>query len=91
MREFDATIRKVSDGRIVRHHQDCVSLAVQFPKKLDHGLFIRFVEISRRFVGQNQFRMIDQRTRDGHALLLASGQGPGKMLDAIGQAHTFKR
>jgi len=35
--------------------------------------------------------MIDQRARDGHALLLAAGELRGQMLDAIAEADAFER
>src|ERR1700753_4420733 len=35
--------------------------------------------------------MIDQRTRDGHALLLTAGKLRGKVLNAIAQADALER
>ena len=56
------------------HDQNGMPGVMQFVKQFqDHGL-VRFVEIARGLVGQNQFRLIDQRAGDGDALLLAAGK-----------------
>ena len=40
------------------------------------------VEVARRFVGQDELRMVGQRAGHGDALLLAGGELPGKMPQA---------
>ncbi len=72
--EVDATVRKTPNFGVVRHHQDRVSVGMQFAQKLNHGFGILFVEVSCGLVRKNQFRMIDQRSRYRHALLFAAGE-----------------
>src|SRR5712692_9981275 len=68
--EFDAAVREISDGLRVRNHENRVPGGVQLAQQFqDRGLVV-FIEIACRLIGQNEFRMIDQRARDGHALLL---------------------
>ena len=79
MRQLDAAVGELPDRRRVRHHQNRVPFGVQLAQQLDHDLLVGFVQISRRLVRENQFRMIDQRARHGHALLLAAGKLRGQM------------
>ena len=41
------------------------------------------VEIASGFIGQNDERIVDERTGDGDALLLAAGQLKGFMIEPI--------
>src|SRR5256885_4350894 len=77
--QFDAAVGLTRDVRVVRHHQNRVSGVVQFVENLEDDRFVGLVEISGGFVGKNNLRLIDQRTRDGHALLLAAGELRGEM------------
>ena len=80
MFQFHAAVGKISDGLRMRHYKNGVPGFMQFVKQFqDHGL-VRFVEIARGLVGQNQFRLIDQRPGDGDALLLAAGKLRGDVL-----------
>ena len=72
MLEIDSPVRQISDGRIVRDHHDGVFFAVQLLQQIDHNSLVHFVEISRRLIRKQQFRMIDERSRDRDALLLAA-------------------
>ena len=72
--EFDAAIGLPRDVWVVRDHQNRVACMVQLAKNFQDDLFIGFVEIAGGLVGQNNFRLIDQRAGDGHALLLAAGE-----------------
>ena len=64
-------------------HQGLAPLAHEAEEELDDALARFRVEISRRFVGEDDARVIDQRPGDGHALLLAAGELGGEMLHAI--------
>ena len=44
------------------------------------------VEIAGRFVGQQHLRLVDERARNRHALLLAAGKLAGMMILAAGEA-----
>ena len=49
------------------------------------------VEVASRFVTQEKRRIGHNRARDGDPLLLATGELPGKMIHAIGQANDAQR
>ena len=72
--QFDAAVRQPRDHRIVRDHHDRSSLLVQFAQQAQNDFFICRVEIAGGLVCKNDFRIVNQRARDAHALLLASGK-----------------
>ena len=49
------------------------------------------VEIAGRLVGEQQARRVDQRARDGDALLLAAGELARRVALAIAEADEFQR
>ena len=61
----------------------CVQALDQVEDTTGGGL----VQIAGGFVGQEQPRVVDQRTGQGDALLLAAGELAGPMVAAIVQAH----
>ena len=89
--EFDAAVGLARDVRIVSDHQDGVSRVVQLAEDLDDDGFVGFVEIAGGLIGKDQFRLIDQRSRDGHTLLFAAGKLRGKMREAVAEAYTIQR
>ncbi len=89
--QFDAAVGLTRDVRVVRHHQNRVSGVVQFAENLEDDRFVGLVEISGGFVGKNDLRLIDQRARNGHALLLAAGELCGEMRQAVAEAHALQR
>src|SRR5882672_7759994 len=89
--KLDATVSLTRDIRVVRHHQDGVASVVQFAKNLDDDCFVGFVEIASGLVGENDLRLINQRARDGHALLLAAGELRGEMRQAVAKAYALQR
>ncbi len=63
------------------------------PEPLDQLLHLdagQRVQRAQRFVQQQQARLVDQRTGQGHALLLAAGQRCRPFPGAVGQAHRFQ-
>ena len=90
MDELDAAIHKAADHRRMRDDEDGVSGGVKLPQQVQNNLLVGLVEISRGLVGENQFRLIDQRARDRHALLLAAGKFRGQMRKAVSQAHALQ-
>lgn len=48
------------------------------------------VEVSGRFVGQEQFRAGDDGAGDGNALLLAAGKGEGQGALVVAEANPFE-
>src|SRR5215472_18878982 len=58
--------------RVVRdHHDGLAELLVQLAEHLKDGFGVFGVEISGRFVGQQNFWFVDDGARDGHTLLLS--------------------
>jgi hypothetical protein len=84
--ELNAPIGLPRDVRVVRDHQNRVACVVQLTKDFQNDFFIRFIEVARGLVGQDDFRLIDQRARDGHALLFAAGELRREMRHALAQA-----
>lgn len=60
--------------RIMRHEQQRRALIRQFRQNVHNLRTATAVEISRRFVRQNDGRVVDERTRNRHALLLTAGK-----------------
>ena len=89
--QVDAAVGELADGSVVRDHQNGVAFAMKLAQQADDGLLIGFVEIAGRLVGQNQFRMIDERASHGYALLFAAGKLRGQVLDAIGKTDAGQR
>ena len=72
--QFNAAVGQTSDDRIVSHHDDRASLLVKFAQQAQNDFFVDRVEIASGFVGQNNFRVVDQRAGNANTLLLASGK-----------------
>jgi len=51
----------------------------------------RAIKVAGRFVGQNQGRIGNERTRQRHALLLAAGKFKRHVAGAVGQPHLIKQ
>src|SRR5438105_1333567 len=63
-------------GLRVRHLHDRRPAAVQLGEQLHDLLPLARMEIPGRLVGEDQGRLVDQRARHGHELLLATGELP---------------
>ena len=72
---------------IVRHQQDGDALAVETPEHPQNLLPRPRIEVARRFIGQNERRVIHQRAGDGNPLLLAAGHLRRLMLLVRGQPY----
>ncbi|HEX7779284.1 MAG TPA: hypothetical protein VF424_08610 [Vicinamibacterales bacterium] len=66
-------------------------LAMHLPQELVQVRRGRFVQISGRFVRQQERGPADKGAGDRHALLLASGQRPGPVMRTIGQPHPVEQ
>ena len=67
-----------------------VSAAVDAEQQAQDVLGRIGVEISRRLVGEQDRRMVDQRARDGHALLLAAGERLRHLVALVIQADVVQ-
>ncbi len=66
------------DVLFVSDQHDGDAFAVQFVEQ-SHDFFAGLaVQIAGRFIGKDQARVVDQRTRNRHALLLAAGNLVGQ-------------
>src|ERR1700674_5471005 len=88
VRQLDAPVGLTRNVGIVRDHENCVAGIVQLAKDLQDDGFVDFVEIAGGLIREDQLGLIDERARDGHALLLAAGKLRRKMRQPVAQAHT---
>ena len=70
--QLDATLGHASDLGVVRHHDHGAAFAVQLIDQAHHNGLVHFVEVPRRFIRQDEPRLIDQRARDAGPLLLSA-------------------
>ena len=66
-------------------------LAARFANQRQRLARILMVEIAGRFVGQHELGFVGQGAGDGHALLLAGGELPRIMLEAVAQPDAFEQ
>ena len=71
----------------MRHHDDRDAFVVEPLENLHHLDAGPAVEIPGRLVGEDHVRIVDQRSRDGNALLLASGKLARRVIAASLKAH----
>ena len=81
------------DVRFVVSHDDDrgLLLGADFPQQAEHVGSRLAVEFAGRLIGENQLRLLEQRSRDGDALLLAAGQVVGSMQKSVGQAKASQQ
>ena len=78
-------------GIVRRDDQRRLSFRDDRIKQFDDFLAGMRIEIAGGFIGENQFRLIDERPGDGHALALATGQFRRAMVHALGQADAREK
>src|SRR6267143_1552454 len=77
--------------RVVRDHDDGLAqIFVQLPQHLQHDFRVFRIQISRGLVGEENLRLIDDRARDGHALLFAAGEFRGLVMKAPRQTEHLR-
>ena len=76
---------------VVSNHYDGASVfLVQFVEEFHHfGTHLR-VEVTRRFVGKDDFRIAHDGTGDGHTLALTTGELCWHVLHTVAEAYTFQ-
>ncbi len=76
-----------SDFRIVRDQNNGASLRRKFVKEVENALPGDGIEITGRFVGEDELGIIYQGPSDGDALTLSAGELKGAVVHAFLQAH----
>ena len=71
--EFELTVRCPAKNFVMGHNHDCESFLVELFEQTDNRLSSGAVEISSRFIRQDQRGLIHQGASDRHPLHLASG------------------
>ncbi len=75
----------------MRDHDDGhAELGLQFAEEREDGFASGGIEIAGGFIGEKNFRAIDERAGDGDALLFAARKFGGAMAEAMGEADTFE-
>ena len=81
--------RAVAHGRIVGHHQQREAAPVHFFQEIhDVGAGVG-VQVAGGFVGEKDGRARDHRARNGHTLLLATGQLRWPVVGAVRKIVAF--
>ena len=83
-------IRSVSDSLIVRDHHDGQPLLVGLLDQVEDLTAGLYVQISRGFVGEQDFGIIGKRPCDGRTLPLAAGEFAGAVVETMLEPESFK-
>ena len=83
-------IRSVSDSLIVRDHHDGQPLLVGLLDQVEDLTTGLYVQISRGFVGEQDFGIIGKRPCDGRTLPLAAGEFAGAVVETMLEPESFK-
>ena len=75
---------------IVRGHDDAAAAAADLEKQIEdlHRCFR--IQIPGGFIGQDQFRIVQERPRDAHALLFAAGKFVRHLVTLVRKADLLK-
>ena len=83
--------RGLGDVVVVRDHQDRLPTGVQPPEQLEHLVPALGVERARRLVGEQQRRLVRERTRDREALPLTTREHARRVLRLVGEAEQVEQ
>ena len=64
--------------------------AIEFDQQLSELLGGGVVERAGRFIGEQEFGLVDERADDGDALAFPAGKFARPMVEALGEADTFE-
>src|SRR5690625_823386 len=88
----EASSHGFRETKVVRNHDDRhIHLSVNFLKKVEYLTAERFIKVSSRLVGEENGWIHDEGAREGDALLLASGQLGGAVVEPVTQSYAFKQ
>src|SRR6266850_1160600 len=77
-------------GVVSDHDDSLAEILIQLAKHLQDNFRVFRIQISRRLVGKQDFRLVDDRPRDGYALLLAAGKFGRLMVKPPGEAKHLR-
>jgi hypothetical protein len=86
----DAPADMLDNAGIMRREQDGRAEIVDFFQNLHHLVRIGRIEVSRRLIGNDEIRLIDDGTRDGDALLFSAGELVRKGVHLAMQVYEFE-
>ena len=89
--EHDFTLGATRHESVMGDHDDRGALVMQLAEQVEDDLLVLLVQVAGGLIGENQLRVVDQRTRDAHALLLAAGQLARQMVSAVLQTDLLQR
>lgn len=72
--KFDTAVGEASDNGIMRDHDDGAALLMQLTEQAQDDFLVDGVEIAGGFVGENNFRIVNQGAGNADALLLSTGE-----------------
>ena len=72
------------------HDNGLAQILVQLAQHLQDDFRVFGIEVARGFVSEENFRLIDDRPRDGYALLLTAGKFRGLVMQAACQAEHLR-
>ena len=82
-----SSVRAASSGIVRDEHERAAATLVHVHEQVDDLVAGHAVEIPRRLVGQQNRRIVRERARDRHSLLLAARQLRRVVPRAIGQTR----
>src|SRR5690625_387094 len=85
--EMDDTFGAIRDMIIVRDHDNRFAAFVKFVEQLENFLLGLGVEVSGRFVGEDDQRIVCEGAGNCHPLLLASGELCRTVVEAFPEAY----
>ena len=92
VKDRDNTWHLFPDFRVMRDQNNGFPLFLVQTDQEFHDFFARLaVQVSRRFISHNDFRIIDKCTGNRHTLLLTAGHFFRFMIDTGTQPHQLQR
>src|SRR5258708_38050327 len=68
-----------------------IELLSKVKKQLVQFHFVGRVEVTRRFIGKNDIRMVDQCPGNRYSLLFTAGKGIGFIVNTIAKPERFQK
>src|SRR5579864_192243 len=88
MMQLNAAVGESGHYGVVRHHDDRAALLMELTQQAENDFFVLRVEIAGGLVGQNNSGVVDQRSRDADALLLATGELGRQMMRPVAKSDS---